>query len=299
MKKFFSKLGYLILSTLPGLLSILIQYAAAIGFVIVLAFAFSFSQAASGRPVGASGVMNQVMDTYMNSVVWIVFLYQLISLLVFVPWYYFVYGKKKRPVDREKPGVKGMIAIIAMGILFQFFFSGVLGVIDIVFPEALRSYQEMITQSGLVETSFLSIVCTAVLAPVGEELLCRGIILRLARKVSMRFWIANFIQAFVFGFIHLNLVQGCYAFVLGLMLGYIYGKYRNIFLCMLMHASLNASAFLVDIVWGPVPEDMAVAVLSFSALLCGILLVVCFLLQGKIKAVQGDGMDFPAVKQTS
>lgn len=297
MKKSFSKLGYLILSTLPGLLSILIQYAAAIGFVIVLAFAYSFFQAASGAPVDTSGLMNQVLDTYMNSVIWIVFIYQLISLLIFVPWYYFVYGKKKRPADREKPGVKGIAAIIAMGILFQFFFSGILGVIDIAFPEALRSYQEMIAQSGLVETSFLSVVCTAVLAPMGEELMCRGIILRLARKVSMKFWIANCIQALVFGFVHLNLVQGCYAFVLGLMLGYIYGKYRNIFLCMLMHASLNSSAFLVDMVWGPVPEDMAVAVLSISALVCGILLVVCFLLQGKIKSVQGDGVDFPAVKQ--
>lgn len=298
MKKFFSKLGYLVLSVLPGLLSILIQYAAAFGFAIVLAMAFVFFQAASGNHMPTGELMDQIMGIYMNNMILIVLLYQLIALLIFVPWYYFVYGKKDRPADREKPGIKGIVAVIAMGILFQFFFSGILGVVDISFPEALRSYKEMLEQSGLIENSFLSIFCTALLAPVGEELVCRGIILRLARKVSMKFWVANFIQAFVFGFIHLNLVQGCYAFLLGLMLGYIYGKYRNIFLCMLMHASLNASAFLVDIVLAPVPEDMAVPILSLGALICGILLFVCFFVQGKIKALQGDGIDFPMIKQT-
>ena len=57
-------------------------------------------------------------------------------------------------------------------------------------------------------------VYTIILAPVGEELVFRGLTYRFARK-ALPFWGANILQAALFGVMHLNLFQGLYAFFLG------------------------------------------------------------------------------------
>ena len=42
-----------------------------------------------------------------------------------------------------------------------------------------------------------------------------------------------------FGILHMNLVQGIYAFAVGLVLGYVAGKCRTVFLPILLHLCFN------------------------------------------------------------
>lgn len=292
MKKLVTKTGNFLLCMLPVLISIFLQFIAVFAYAIFAGIYMALAQPGSGNAVDAGELTRMIEDNVIVSV----FLYQITGLILFALWYYFVYGKKKIFPDREKPGVKAILIILAVGVLYQFFTSSILGLIDTFIPEAMKSYTEMMEQSGLTEVSVLAVVCTVLLAPIGEELLCRGIIFRLAKRVSTKFFIANIIQAFAFGFLHLNLVQGTYAFVFGLILGYLYGKYRNIFLCMLLHASLNASSFLMDPVWNSVSDSLLVPVLFIVVFLSGALLVLCYLGLGKIRPLQGDGVSFPAVR---
>ena len=55
----------------------------------------------------------------------------------------------------------------------------------------------------------------------------------------MKFAAANVIQALFFGILHMNLVQGIYAFAVGLVLGYVAGKCRTVFLPILLHLCFN------------------------------------------------------------
>ena len=55
------------------------------------------------------------------------------------------------------------------------------------------------------------------------------------KKRGEKFWAANVIQAMAFGLCHLNVVQGIYAFVLGLAIGYIKEAYGHIKACILFH----------------------------------------------------------------
>lgn len=292
MKKLVTKTGNFLLCMVPVLISVFLQLSAVIAYFLLAGIYIALTQPGYGDTVSTAEVTRLLEDNVIVSV----FLYQIIGLLIFALWYYFIYGKQKTFQDRERPGMKAILIILAVGVLYQFFTSSILGLIDTFSPEALKSYTEMMEQSGLTEVSVLAVVCTVLLAPIGEELLCRGVIFRLAKRVSTKFFIANIIQAFAFGVLHMNLVQGTYAFVFGLILGYLYGKYRNIFLCMLLHASLNASSFLMDPVWSGISDGLMAPVLFIVVFLSGALLVLCYLGLGKIRPLQGDGVSFPAVK---
>ena len=66
----------------------------------------------------------------------------------------------------------------------------------------------------------------ALAAPVFEEILFRGLILRSLEPYGRRF--AIFASAFLFGIYHSNLVQTPYAFAVGLILGYVTVEYSMV-----------------------------------------------------------------------
>ena len=76
------------------------------------------------------------------------------------------------------------------------------------------------------------------LAPIGEELLFRGVTMHQAKRV-FPFWAANIMQALLFGLFHMNMIQGIYAFFLGMVLGYICEKGCSIYQSILFHMMFN------------------------------------------------------------
>ena len=82
----------------------------------------------------------------------------------------------------------------------------------------------------------------AVLAPVFEELIFRGVVLdgllKQYQPAKAIFW-----SAILFSIIHLDPIQGSFAFVVGLLLGWVFWKTRSLLLCILLHAINN---FLVS-----------------------------------------------------
>ncbi|AII50413.1 hypothetical protein N008_00250 [Hymenobacter sp. APR13] len=86
------------------------------------------------------------------------------------------------------------------------------------------------------------ILCVA--APVLEELLLRGVMLQgLLRNFPGRPWIAIGQSALVFGVMHFNPPQSLLAFVLGLLLGWLYYRTRSLWLCMGVHFLHNMFFF--------------------------------------------------------
>ena len=80
------------------------------------------------------------------------------------------------------------------------------------------------------ETGMIPALAVVAGAPLAEELVFRGVIQsRLER--AMPVWIAMVLQAVLFGFIHGTPVQIGYAFLMGLLFGYI--RYRTGSICLL------------------------------------------------------------------
>lgn len=283
-KSVWGKIGWFFVAILPGFLSLALQLGIAMVIMVFMSFIVGFQNADAG--LSQNELMEMASEQYLNSVGSVVLLYQIVGVAVFGLWYYLAYGRKKRPQNTEKAGIKGIVIIVLAGILLQIFISGALGVLDMLFPKLLQGYFEMMETAGVGEMTPLIFIATVILAPIGEEVLCRGIIFRLAGRVSSRFWVANCIQALAFGIIHANLVQGTYAFFLGLILGYVYGKYRNIWLCMLLHASVNFSSNFMDAMWGLLPESYLLQLVAAISIISLALLILFYKILGKIKPVE-------------
>lgn len=110
-----------------------------------------------------------------------------------------------------------------------------------LFPDALKGYSDMISTSGLADLTLISTIATVVLAPICEEVVFRGLTMKILEKTNWKFWVVNILQALLFGIEHLNWVQGIYAFVLGLVLGYVCKKTDSLWGSILAHAVFNAS----------------------------------------------------------
>ena len=88
---------------------------------------------------------------------------------------------------------------------------------------------------------WITLISVSVFAPLFEEWLCRGVVLRglLAKNSPMT---AITVSAAFFAIIHLNPWQAIPAFILGLLFGYVYYKTGSLKLTMLMHCANNTLA---------------------------------------------------------
>lgn len=89
------------------------------------------------------------------------------------------------------------------------------------------------------------IVSTVIIAPLLEELIFRWLIYGLLRK-RLNFWVSALISSALFGFYHLNLVQGIYAFMVGMLFCYLNEKFQNITSTMVCHMAANSFMLLLN-----------------------------------------------------
>ena len=274
MKNVMKKVGRTIVAFLPVPACFLLQLGVMLVVEIVLMFP-TIMRAISGA-VSYDEMMELTYGLVMENIMTIQLVAQTAMFAVFGLWYYLAYGRKKRPETAEKPAGLHIVLLVLMGLILQFGISSVLTLIELMAPKVMENYNELMETMGLGEMSLPVMIAVSVMAPLSEEVLCRGVILRLAEMVSPRFWVANVIQALAFGILHGNLVQGIYAFALGLVIGYIYGKYRNIWLCMLLHGAMNLSSYVITPFYMLFPEDNPVPVLIVVFVVSAALFVLCF-----------------------
>lgn len=107
-------------------------------------------------------------------------------------------------------------------------------------PELLEKALELATE-GPFWISFLSV---SIFAPLFEEWLCRGLVLRgLLRQLKPSS--AIMVSAAFFAILHMNPWQAIPAFILGCLFGYVYYKTGSLKLTMLMHFANNTMALIM------------------------------------------------------
>lgn len=130
-----------------------------------------------------------------------------------------------------------------LGIECEFAAAYILGFILEVIPGATVDYQSRM--ASLLQNDFATILFVVFVGPFMEELIFRLFILLPARKF-MPFFAANILQAALFGIYHMNLVQGIYAFLFGLFIGYIMKCTDSIISCICFHIMFNLTGLLLD-----------------------------------------------------
>ncbi len=173
----------------------------------------------------------------------VVFAIGILCILVFGIWFFFLYGRKSKIRIYEALSIKNLILLLVLGIVIQIMLSFSLTLILPFFKDATMKYEE--TMSMLFSDNWMMVIYTVVLAPLGEEMIFRGLTFGYAKKV-MPIMAANIVQAALFGIYHLNLIQGIYAFVMGLIFGYIMMKLQSIWAVVILHIVVNLSGLIMN-----------------------------------------------------
>lgn len=172
-----------------------------------------------------------------------------IAALILIPIYtsYLRSHRAKLPGVLEKQQLSGQqilrVIIAAFGVigLVNLWMLLLQGLSDKVpfFSVQLEEYDELISSlTGDNLPLFWEILVTALLVPLSEELLFRGIALAHFRR-SLPVALAVLLQALLFGLFHGNFVQTSYALIPGLVFAGAYIRSRNFLVPILMHSCFN------------------------------------------------------------
>ena len=109
-------------------------------------------------------------------------------------------------------------------------------------------------------------VVVGILTPWAEEVVFRGAILHtlLQSKRGMGRWTAITISAILFAIAHMNPAQMPHAFLIGLLLGWLYERSHSLIPCVVLHCSNNTIAYLMTAAY-PAPDITLQQILGGSA----------------------------------
>lgn len=252
----------LILSFTPVLIAICLQYLTVIGDIIVLFFKNLFSDEKTVSTRLAGTILTQDYNQPMNQA-YILLARYVLYIIVFGIWYYKTFVKN----DDFKLKPLTLVLMIPMGISAQIVVDAVLVLARPCFPHAFSGYDTLVQNVTGAGASFVMTLAIMIIAPIGEELLFRGVMFKyfchyLSTVPAIAF------QALIFGIYHGNIIQGIYAFLLGILLGAVYQRTGSVIPCIALHMSINISFFFI-------PEILFATVLrTIIAGVAGLLLLI-------------------------
>ena len=127
--------------------------------------------------------------------------------------------------------------------------------------------------------SFSMFIYASICAPITEEILFRGFVQRTLQPYGKKF--AIFCSAVLFGLFHGNLIQTPYAFMVGLVLGYVAAEY-NVIWAMVLHMVNNmVLADLLTRVTSAISADLTEIVTGIVIIGFGIAAVVILIVKRK------------------
>ena len=238
------KVGQFLFTFIPVILALTLQFAAAF-FAMGIGGMIQGVWNAKGAD-SSSGFFDNMMDLFSNQnfSTAIMLIYALLVVTVFGLWYYIKYNGEYRVAPKKifNPlSLFGLLLLIPGG---QFVTSYIVSFTSLLFPKWLENYERLIEDAGLTGSiSILMIFYGIFVGPVAEELIFRGVTMRQAQK-CLPFWAANIFQALLFGAYHMNMMQGVYAFFVGLLLGFICRR-AKIHNSILFHILFNAWGLLL------------------------------------------------------
>ena len=147
------------------------------------------------------------------------------------------------PLDNGGFGTKLWTILIAACILSTVASAYIVEPITALLPEMPSWLEDTMKQMLENMPLWATLVSVSVFAPLFEEWLCRGIVLRgLLRTTNPAAAIA--ISSVFFAILHMNPWQAIPAFILGCLFGYVYYRTGSLKLTMLMHCTNNTMAVI-------------------------------------------------------
>lgn len=258
-------------SILPMLISIVLQFFSVYYLLFIgTIFLFGIAPAITGKTYDFYDMLQLASDTNFNTAAMVIFSF--CCMVVFGIWYRKRCGGRFHIQLKKQVHPLEILGIICLVPATQYLSSVLATFVSIFFPSWMESYEQLLETSGLGENvTWLMFLYSVCMAPISEELIFRGVTLSIAKR-AFPFWMANIIQACLFGIFHMNPLQGCYTFVIGLILGYICEKGGSIWHAIFFHFLFNlwgTTAGEWMIVQDPILQGSIIIISLFAGLIFG------------------------------
>ena len=205
----------------------------------------------------------------------------LLCIPLYYRWYRYHIRFKKHIMIKEALSYKNVIVVCILGITINLLIASLVEIFNVTlyFP----NYNDSIS-IFLDGNMILSSILVIFLAPITEELIHRGIVYEYFKKSGNKM-IANIVQASLFAIVHGNMLQILYSFVLGLLLGYIYEKYKSIYAPILTHGFFNATSIINSFIFS---DEMANnnLIMTIVCIVSGIIFIIAYDIMKKSKTIE-------------
>lgn len=225
--------------------------------IIVIAVGLVVYGAVQGAVLGAKGVALEEITTILEDVMassslllGIQSIASIVTIGVFALWYYLRIANKRRPSIKKIVAGKTLVWISLVAIGAQLGIMVIMQGLIPVFPKTFEKYEIHIGALD-IGVSLISFILVVFIAPISEEFIFRAVIFNKAKRI-MSFTGANILQSVLFGVMHGNIIQGVYAFALGLLIGIVYEKRQSIMVPIFLHMVFNLSSVLIS----TIPESL-------------------------------------------
>ena len=259
------KVGYFFFCFLPMLASFALQFAAVLPVLGFILLGVCYSHVFSGVKISYNELVMQLSGVYSNPSVALLasICFAACGILIFGIWYVYQFGGDLRQPSQIFSHQKVLIALALLVPGLQILSSILTAFSASLFPGWMEFYEKLMETVGFTgsgSVSLLLVLYAVLLGPIEEEFLFRGVIFSSAKK-ALPFWAANLFQALLFGLFHLNLIQGIYAFFIGLFLGFVCSRSGSIYYSVFLHILFNG--------WGTFVSAGSVMLIGIS-IICGI-----------------------------
>ncbi|MDP4092938.1 MAG: type II CAAX endopeptidase family protein [Bacillota bacterium] len=214
-----------------------------------------------GKAVHKLTASGQEMSTDYQEIVSIIA--AVICIITFSRWYKKI-KHEKIPAIKSIFSFKLILLLVFLGVCLELVVSLIL-----VF---LSGPGNSSSSDSASQVTVMTIIFEVLFAPISDELIFRGVMLNICRN-HMPLALANILQAIAFGIYHGNLVQGIYALVLGLFLGYLMIWFGSLLVPVFLHVIINLTGNLMFLLpeslkaYGLVIFILSVIIITFNIIL--------------------------------
>lgn len=251
----------------------------ALSYIVLLIILFqkniSFSEYFSGQ---ANDVVRDIQNSSINSAITLL-TYLISNLLIFFVGIKISKISFKSLFKTTSLKISNVFQYITIGVFIQYGAGWLVSILGTFMQGAdiVGNSDSLMTYTSL-KSILLSVFYICIVAPITEELVCRGFVMKTFSKVSQRFGIV--MSAFFFGLSHGNLSQFILAFIMGLFLGYIDIKHNSLIPSMIVHFSVNIVASVMMIITNyksiESVEYIIVSYLLMAIVIIGLVMLIIF-----------------------
>ena len=172
--------------------------------------------------------------------------YAVLSLVTGIMYVTILFKKMYEPMDLFSGiSVGGVVEAAGVAVVLFLVINFVVSpALVLLFPGSAENYGSSVTD--MMQTPVATFLQVAVIAPLWEELIFRGFIL----KRALRQWssvVAVLMTAVLFGVLHMSIVQGISAAAAGIVLCAFYVRRKSVGLNILAHSVYNGMVFVMAV----------------------------------------------------